>query len=235
MDGLQKALSSLRAYYKSNGGPSHANIADAAGLSESTVQRYLGGAQIKQPSYDSILAIASAIGMGTADLTLNRELVDEIENKEQLRDMIMELRQLNIEELARNDDHWRERMDQERANHNEQLAHLQQVYAEQLGQITKVSNDQSAQMLANHQEQERHIQETARVQYEALQAFAKEQKAADENAKAYLKRQIRTWKIISFLLVFAFILLLIVDLTNPTRGWLRMISGLKLFSWHGVA
>lgn len=235
MDGLQKALANLRAHYKSNGGPSHANIADAAGLSESTVQRYLGGAQIKQPSYDSILAIASAIGMGTADLTLSRELVDEIENKDQLWDMIMELRQLNIEELARNDAQWRDRLDQERATHNEQLAHLQQVYAEQLSQMTKVSNDQSAQMLANHHEQERHLQETARVQYEALQTFAEKQKAADENAKAYLKRQVRTWKIISFMLAAALILLLILDISNPTRGWIKMIGGLKLFSMHGMA
>ncbi len=234
MDTLQKSLASLRAYYKAHGGPSYTVIADSAGLSESTVQRYLGGVQMKQPSYDSILAIATVIGMGTADLSLNRELVDEIENKEQLRDMIMELREMNIEELARNDAQWRERMNEVVSAHNEQTAHLQKVYAEQLGQTTRVSEEQITQLLASHQKQEDTIRETARVQYESLRKLAETQKEADERAKAYLKRQVRTWKIVSFLFALALILLLIVDLKHPDRGWIKFIGGLKLFSMRGV-
>lgn len=246
MGALQKALSDLREHYKANGGPSYAVLAGATGLSESTVQRYLSpNVTLKCPNYENILSLATALGMGTEDLTLDRELVDEIENKEQLRDMIMELREMNIEELARNDAQWRDRLNAEMTTHNEslrtiaaahdeQFAHLQQVYAEQLGQLTSVSNEQTAQMLATHQEQERRIQETARQQYEALQAFADKQKDADERAKAYLKRQVRTWKIVSFLFALSLILLLIVDLKNPDRGWIKFIGGLKLFSMRGV-
>lgn len=245
MDSLQKALSNLRLHYKDKGGPSYSLIADSTSLSESTVQRYLGTAHIKAPNYDSIVAIAAVIGMGTADLTISKELVDQIENKDDLRELILELRKLNIEELSRNDAQWRERLDAAKEAHSDDLKHLtdahnaqieriQQLYADQLRQMTVISDSQAAQLLDAHHKESEHIQQTAAQQYESLETLAKTQKEADERSKTYLKRQVRTWKIISFLLVFVLILLLIVDLKNPNKGWIKFI-GSQYFSMRGMA
>lgn len=299
-DELQAALSTLRAHYKDNGGPSHAMIADSTGLSESTVQRYLSAVQIKTPNYSSIVSIAAVIGMETSDLIFGKDVVD-ILPKEDLVDLVMELRKMNIEELARSDEKWRERLDAENHAHSEDIRHLSAAHTEEarradeahaahIERIQQMHNDQlmavhasykaqmeqmrtansallaqlqdagakhdsqlqeseqlriahvqqSAQQQIAHvqqsaQQQIDHIQQTASKQYEALEALAKTQKDADEKSKAYLKRQIRTWKIISFLLVFVLILLLVVDLKNPDRGWIKFIGGLKLFSMYGVA
>lgn len=238
MDSLQKSLSNLRAYYKEHGGPNFSAIADASGLSDSTVSRYLGKDVIKTPNYDSIVSIATVIGMGTEDLTLNKELVDQIENKEQLRELILELRKINIEELSRRDDQWRDRLDAEKQAHSEDIRHLTEAHNAQLERLQRVYADQMAELtsasLGVHQKESDHIQQTAQMQYESLQKIAETQKDADERAKAYLMRQVRTWKIISFLLVFTLILLLVVDLRNPDKGWIKFI-GSKLFSMRGVA
>lgn len=219
-----------------SGGPSYAAIADSSGLSESTVQRYLGTSPLKMPNYDSIVAIATVIGMGTEDLTLSRDLVNQIENKEQLRDMIMELRKLNIEEMSRCDAQWRDRLDAEKQAHSEDIRRLTETHNAQLERLQSVYADQLAQLsgasMSVHQKESDHIQQTAQMQYESLQKIAETQKDADERAKAYLKRQVRTWKIISFLLVLTLILLLVVDLTNPNRGWIKFI-GSNLFSMRG--
>lgn len=238
MDSLQKSLSNLRAYYKEHGGPNFSAIADASGLSDSTVSRYLGKDVIKTPNYDSIVSIATVIGMGTEDLTLSRDLVNQIENKEQLRDMIMELRKLNIEEMSRCDAQWRDRLDAEKQAHSEDIRRLTETHNAQLERLQRVYADQMAELtsasLGVHQKESDHIQQTAQMQYESLQKIAETQKDADERAKAYLMRQVRTWKIISFLLVFTLILLLVVDLRNPDKGWIKFI-GSKLFSMRGFA
>lgn len=276
-EGLQTALTSLRTHYKDNGGPSHASIADSTGLSEATVQRYLGTAQLKVPNYNSIVSIATVIGMNTADLTLGQDVVD-ILPKEELADLVLELRKMNIDELARNDAQWRERLDAEKAAHSDDIQHLteahvkerqrsdeahdaqieriQRMHAEQLkevresyvaqmeqmrtansalvAQMQDSSSKHDAQRLEAAQQQAEHIQQTSKEQYAMLQQFAKTQKDADEKSKAYLKRQIRTWKVIAFLFATALILLLAVDLANPNRGWIRFI-GSKLFSMRAAA
>lgn len=287
-EGLQNALSSLRAHYKDNGGPSHAVIADSTGLSEATVQRYLGVAQIKVPNYNSIVSIATVIGMTTSDLSLSKDVVDVLP-KEQLADLVLELRKMNIDELARNDEKWRERLDDEKRTHSEDIKHLSDAHVEEMqrtseahaAQIERIQQMHNDQLMAVHasykaqmeqmrtansallaqlqdagvkhdaqlqeSEQQRidhvqqsaqkqidHIQQSAQQQYDALQHLAETQKEADEKAKVYLKRQIRTWKIIAFMVVAVLILLLIVDLKNPDKGWIKFI-GSKLFSMRGMA
>ena len=171
-------------------------------------------------------------------LTLSKELVDQIENKDQLRELILELRKINIEELSRRDDQWRDRLDAEKQAHSEDIRHLTEAHNAQLERLQRVYADQMAELtsasLGVHQKESDHIQQTAQMQYESLQKIAETQKDADERAKAYLKRQVRTWKIISFLLVFTLILLLVVDLRNPDKGWIKFI-GSKLFSMRGFA
>lgn len=287
-EGLQTALSSLRAHYKDNGGPSHAVIADSTGLSEATVQRYLGAVQIKVPNYNSIVSIATVIGMTTSDLSLNKDVVDVLP-KEQLADLVLELRKMNIDELARNDEKWRERLDDEKRTHSEDIRHLSDAHANEMqhadethaAQIERIQQMHNDQLMAVHasykaqmeqmrtansallaqlqdasakhdaqrlesdqkqiehvqqsaQQQIDHVQQSAQQQYDALQRLAETQKAADEKSKTYLKRQVLVWKIISFLLIAVLILLLVADLRNPDKGWIKFI-GSKFFSMRDFA
>lgn len=256
MESLQKALANLRAHYKEHGGPSYAAIVDSSGLSESTVQRYLSATAIKNPNYNSIIAIAAAIGMETADLSINRDLVDQMD-KQQLANLALELRKMNVDELNSNDAKWRERLDAEQLAHREELRrtneasaehlasvhklHAEQIagihdsYRVQMEQMRKASEQQVAHALQTHQSQAAHLQQASAAQLATLQQISETQKAADEKSKDYLRRQVLFWRIFSILILAALILLLIADVMNPTRGWIRFISdGLRL-SFHTFA
>lgn len=253
MESLQKALANLRAYYKYNGGPNYTALADSTGLSESTVQRYLGQTLMKSPNYSSIISLAGAIGMETADLSLNRDLVDQME-KQQLADIVLELRKINVDELAANDAKWRERIaadqdahrdDLRRANassaehlasvhklHAEQIAHIHESYRAQMEQMRKASEQQLAHALDAQRSQSLHVQQENAAQIAALKDIAATQKEADEKSKDYLRRQVFFWRVFSLLILSALILLLIADVTNPTRGWIRFISDSLKLSYH---
>lgn len=264
MESLQKALSNLRLYYKEHGGPNYPSIVDSTGLSESTVQRYLGTTIIKNPNYSSIISIATAIGMETTDLSINRDLVEQMD-KQQLTDLVLELRKINIEELNSNDSKWRERLDSEQQAHRDevlslnqehsseirrinaanaehiasvhklhadQIASIHDSYRIQIEQMRKANEQQVAHALETHQAQSAHIQNASAVQLETLKKISETQKAADEKSKDYLRRQVLFWRVFSILIITAFILLLIADVTNPTRGWIRFISDRINLTYH---
>lgn len=256
MESLQKALANLRSHYKERGGPNYAAIVDSSGVSESTVQRYLGTAVIKNPNYNSIIAIAAAIGMETADLSINRDLVEQMD-KQQLADLALELRKINVEELSANDAKWRERLDAEQQAHREELRRVNQASAEhlasvhkihaeqiagihesyiaQLEQMRKSSEQQIAHALETHRSQAAHLQQTSAAQISTLQQISQTQKEADEKSKDYLKRQVLFWRVFAILLLIVMALLLIADILNPSRGWLRFISDRLNLSFHVFA
>lgn len=215
MEGLQKALVHLRAWYKERGGPSYSQIADSAGVSESTAQRYLSDDPVKRPNYTTIVSIASTLGMTTADLSLSKDIVEGME-KDQLANLVLELRRINIDELSAqrdaDDARWRERLsaDQEKymariellnKEHADEMARTKQAHAEEIQrtnaahqahilQIHQMYEKQFATMIDGYHRQIDSVQKIDLAQQETVRSMAETQKAADEKSKDFLKGRI---------------------------------------------
>ena len=158
MESLSKALSSLRTWYKEHGnGMPYSAIVDATGLSESTVQRYLNPKSVINPSYNNILAIASAIGMEASELSFSREMVEHMD-KQQLAELVLEIRKFGAEELRASreadDARWRERLISEKQAHVEDLRHLNQSHIEDM---QRMKDEHAAEMARSHEAHNEHV------------------------------------------------------------------------------
>ena len=158
MDSLVRALSNLRTWYKEHGnGMPYSAIVDATNLSESTVQRYLNPKNSINPSYENILAIASAIGMKASELEFSREIAEQMD-KQQLTDVIVELRKMSLEELAStreaDDARWRERLNQEKITHTNELSRLHQTHMEEM---QRMKDEHTEEMKRCHEAHADHV------------------------------------------------------------------------------
>lgn len=277
---LGEALAAIQDAYTDMGDarPTYDRLAEMADMSTTTTHTYMTTIP-KRPDYTKVAALANALGMSTSVLPqLDTETVQRMDMAE-MQDLIKDLREMNIDELARKDKQWREeidrsnakwqeRFDAEKLTHSTEVKNLTAAHAEeiqrvniangtnieriqtlhagelqaaresfgaQLEQAREAHKQQLTHMLEAHKSQVEHIQHTAKVQYDSLYNVTTTQKDADERAKAYLKRQVRTWKIVSFFFALALILLLVLDIANPNRGWIKMIGNMKLFSMRGLA
>lgn len=173
MESLQKALSHLRTWYKNHGGPSYPQIADTAGVSESTVQRYLSGEPVKRPNYTTIVSIGAALGMTTSDLSLSEDVVQAME-KSQLESLALELRKLNIEELSAqreaDDARWRERLNADQEKYLGRIELLNKQHAEEM---IRLKDAHAEEMKRTNDAHESHIMQIHRMydgQMESMRA-----------------------------------------------------------------
>lgn len=153
---VKEALKRLRSHYAENKDamPSQQRIADMTGLSESTVQRVLSGTS-DNIKYATIMQIAPAIGLSTADLGINKETVEAL-NNEDLQALVLALREINLRELAAqreaDDARWRERLDADQGKHQQRIELLTTQHGEEMRRMTSAHADEMKRCRDRHDE-----------------------------------------------------------------------------------
>lgn len=222
---MEKTLDDLRAVYHAHPDLSLEQIADRADLSRSTVQRYLSG-PIKNPDYFKILAIRRALVPDEEDkptaAMVDPEVVGRIDDADQLRSLVLHLRQINIDELATTNAEWRARLDAADKAHAQELARMAETHNAQILHLQDSKRAQIDQLQRSHDEQ-----------IEMFRQLTTVQKQGDERSKSYLRRQILLWRVIAFILFAVLLVFFILDVRNPGLGWLRRIG--TMFSVHSSA
>lgn len=157
MDVVQTALNNLRKFYNDHKQtlPSQQRIAELTNLSESTIQRALGG-QTNNVKYTSIMEIASAIGMKTTDLGITEEVAEQL-NEAQTTALVLALRKINIEELRAqreaDDARWRERLASDQRKHAERIDSLNAEHAAEMRRTAQMHIDEINRINADHEQE----------------------------------------------------------------------------------
>lgn len=153
---VKEALKRLRTHYNDNKDamPSQQKISDMTGLSESTVQRALSGSA-DNVKYSTIMQIAPAIGLSTADLGISKETVEALSN-EDLQALVLALREINLRELAAqreaDDTRWRERLDADQKKYHQRMELITTQHAEEMRRMTSAHADEMKRCRDRHDE-----------------------------------------------------------------------------------
>ena len=153
---VKEALKRLRAHYNENKDamPSQQKISDMTGLSESTVQRALSGSA-ENVKYSTIMQIAPAIGLSTADLGISKETIEALSN-EDLQALVLALREINLRELAAqreaDDTRWRERLDADQKKYQQRIEQITTQHAEEMRRMSSAHSDEMKRCRDRHDE-----------------------------------------------------------------------------------
>lgn len=202
----------LRELYQDRGCPPIEQVAEAADLSTSTVQRYLNGF-VKRADYTKIVSLRRALGDDGEVLSssIDPEIVKRMDDTDQLQALVLEMRQINISEL------------------NVTRAAINQEWEKRLDSIVRTHVAEIERLERAHERERDTLHKTQLEQLNVLRELCDTQKRADERSKDYLKRQIFLWRIIALVLFAVLIALIVADILNPTKGWVRMLS-----SWMSI-
>ena len=209
---MEKSLMELRELYQNRGCPPIEQVAEAADLSTSTAQRYLNGF-VKRADYTKIVSLRRALGDEGEVLSssIDPELVRKMDDTDQLQALVLEMRQINISEL------------------NVTRAAINQEWERRLDSIVRTHVAEIERLEHAHERERDTLHKTQSEQLNVLRELCDTQKRADERSKDYLKRQIFLWRIIALVLFTVLIALLVADILNPTKGWVRMLG-----SWMSI-